>query len=242
MGEMFIRKAIVWANGYEEDRPAIRGRHEWIHHVDRFVSLAGINRGWSLDPPPPNMGPFRRVLFVSGLSLAKWANTGNVILSLQRGAPFVADLRVQWIRAARSGNPSDRLPEVIHLVGTNDDVVTVADTKDIEAAKDVRFVSVPNTGHDEIAAALAQELGGNQRNSSSARAEVIRHVVVDPLDSIETDTPPTLTEDLHVATVVFVLHGIRDYGSWTRRLSEAIEAEGQRRGISVKPVPARYTR
>ena len=242
MGAMLVRKAIVWANGYEEDRPAIRGRHDWVRQVERFVSLAGTNRGWSLDPPPKNMGLRRRILFGTAIWLAKWTQTANVVLSMERGAPFVADLRVQWIRAARSGNPSDYIPEVIHLVGTNDDIVTVEDTKDIEAAKDVKFLTLANTGHDEIAASLVQELAQGQRDTSSPRAELIRRVLVEPLNSIETDAAPTLTEDLNIARIVFVLHGIRDYGSWARQLSQQIATEGKRLGVPVKAVPARYTR
>lgn len=95
-----LRKALVWAHGEEADRPARRGRRDWARKVERFVSLAGINRGWTINPRPENMPRWRAMMCRFGLAVATATGTGRFIRDLQRGAPFVADLRVQWMKVA----------------------------------------------------------------------------------------------------------------------------------------------
>ena len=57
MGGMLLRKALLWGNGIEDDRQGFgnRGKREWVTNVSRFISLASINRGWSISPRPKNM-------------------------------------------------------------------------------------------------------------------------------------------------------------------------------------------
>jgi pimeloyl-ACP methyl ester carboxylesterase len=55
MGALIIRKTLVWAYGEEQDRVGTKGPRSWVQNVDRVVSLAGMNRGWSIDPVPAKM-------------------------------------------------------------------------------------------------------------------------------------------------------------------------------------------
>ena len=223
MGGELLRKVYVWGAGEEDDRPARRGRHEWVDHVERFMSLASINRGWTTDPAPENMPWYRRAEYAIALALANLTDTGQMLLSARRGAPFVADLRVQWIRLARQAT-GVQLPFVIHLLGTQDDIATTEDTKDAQAAKDFRFKSLPDTGHADIATALANELDPDGRPLTS-RAETILNYVTLPPDQLSFDEPDVVEEDPNIRRIVFILHGIRDYDEWGTELQDRIRAE-----------------
>jgi hypothetical protein len=145
-----------------------------------------------------------------------------MILAVQRGAPFVADSRVQWIRLARQNNRR-RLPLVIHLLGTHDDIATVEDTKDAQAAKDFRFKSLPDTGHADIATALAEELGPN--GPLTSRSRTILECVTLPAEQLSFDVPDKLIEEPRIRRIVFILHGIRDYDVWGLELKRQIDAQ-----------------
>jgi pimeloyl-ACP methyl ester carboxylesterase len=223
MGGELIRKAFVWGAGYDEDRPGgRRGKHPWTDHVERFVSLASINRGWSVNPRPPGRGWLRQLQFSVGTSFGALTNTGHLVFGVQRGSPFVADLRVQWIRMARSPDSSTRLPFVIHLLGTNDDIASLDDSKDSQAAKGFKFKSLSNTDHGDIAAALTEEIQNNR--ATSVRARKILEAVTLPPDEIETDAADPLVEQPNVRRVLFILHGIRDYDYWGKQLEHEIES------------------
>jgi pimeloyl-ACP methyl ester carboxylesterase len=241
MGAIILRKAIVWASGYEEDRPnapARRGRREWVDRIERFVSLAGINRGWAVHHSDCRPSLTRVATTNLGIRMLRWTNSGRLILSLERGAPFVADLRVQWIRMAR-GADAKTLPPVIHLLGTCDDIVTSEDSRDINAAPGVQFVSLSNTSHGEIAHALAQELPGGRPQTHRARA--IIEAMTLPFDQIQVDQVDRPKEDRSVKQVVYVMHGIRDYAPWARELARAIETTAVKEGrAGVRAIAAPY--
>jgi hypothetical protein len=237
IGAVFLRKVLVWAHGFEEDRPRRRGQRLWAARVDRFVSLAGINRGWSIDPAPEKMQWPRYLAIAMADQFARLTGTGTLVRSLKRGAPFIADLRVQWIHAARQPprTVAGRLPLVVHLLGTIDDVVSADDSRDIAAAKDVKFVTIPNVGHGEIAAALRH--GG----ANPLLDRRIQAALTLPAEAIVADVDSPLVENLKVQRVVYIMHGIRDYGSWSdyirTELQERLPADVRDR---VAIVPAKY--
>jgi len=222
MGGELLRKVYLWGAGQEEDRPARRGRHAWVDRVERFVSLAAINRGWTTDPAPPNMPWYRRAEYAAGTLIARMTGTGKMIYAVRRGAPFVADSRVQWIRLARR-NDGRALPLLIHLLGTGDDIATKADVMDVQVAKDFRFKSLEATDHADIATALADEIGPNGPLTERARA--ILDCVTLPPDQLTFDEPDTLVEDPKIRRLVFILHGIRDYDVWGSELKRQIDAQ-----------------
>ena len=128
LGAVVLRKAWVWGNGIDEDRAALGryGKREWVDRVERFVSLAGLNRGWSIDPRPKNMSGTRYWLYYLVEKVARLTGTGKLLLAVQRGAPYIADLRVQWIRMTRPHTEpavAAKPPFVVHLLGDIDDVV-----------------------------------------------------------------------------------------------------------------------
>jgi alpha-beta hydrolase superfamily lysophospholipase len=238
MGAVILRKVLVWAHGFDDDRPSRPGDRAWASRVDRFVSLAGINRGWSIDPAPAHMAWHRYVAIALAERIGRLTGTGTLVRSMQRGAPFVADLRVQWIRAAR-GAPRPRagsLPLVVQLVGSIDDIVSADDSRDLAAAKDVRFVTIPNVGHAEIAQALLE--GSGHHPIVRQRIEA---ALTSPEHEIVTDTPSRLAEDREVRRVVYIMHGIRDYAAWSDHLrSELVRQLPGAERSHVAIVPAKY--
>jgi pimeloyl-ACP methyl ester carboxylesterase len=217
LGAMLLRKALLWAYGIEDDRRAPKGARVWSTKVVRVVSLAGINRGWSVDERPDQMPLSRYVSFRFGRIVARLTGTGQMMLAVERGSPFIADSRVQWIRLTR-GTTGDgsrrRMPQVIHLLGDSDDVVSRQDATDLGVATDTVFVTLAGTNHADIV---------NVR--SPRRRDEIRYALLGEMARLSPDRTQTLTEDPNVRRVIFLMHGIRDYGGWTDRVREEIQAQ-----------------
>ena len=233
LGALVLRKAWVWGNGIEDDRLRLggHGKRAWVDRVERFVSLAGINRGWSIDPKPPSM-PFRRYfLYYFTERIARLAGIGGMLLATQRGAPFVADLRVQWIRLVREldAAPDKKPPFVIHLLGDIDDIVAMEDSQDIAAAAGTSFVWLLNTNHESI----LDVSGSDPRNLQ--RRQVILDALASPPEKLSIEKPQPRTQQHDVRRVVFVYHGIRDFGVWTNRIKDAVteRAPPAQTGIAV---------
>jgi pimeloyl-ACP methyl ester carboxylesterase len=223
MGAMLVRKALIWANGIEEDRESAKGARDWATKVERVVSLAGINRGWSIEPKPDRMAIWKYVGIWFGETVARLTGTGQMLLSMQRGAPFVADSRVQWIRYARqiaSDGGDAKLPQVIHLLGDRDDIVSREDSQDLSVAKDTVFVTLADTDH----ASIAEAVRGAEGTGAKKRREAIMHALLGDLTKLSPDVVPAASEDSRVRHIIYVMHGIRDYGSWTDNVRRAIEA------------------
>jgi hypothetical protein len=239
MGSLLLRKAYLWAHGpaFSVDRPGgSRPTRSWVERVDRVVLLAGANRGWTLawsgnagGAETDGLRLHRRVAFGLGLLFGRLTRTARLVRSFQRGCPFVADLRVQWIRFTRSawnGGASRERPPVIQILGTVDDIVSVADNKDVMASKDFVFLPVEETGHANI---LDMDLGTASSRSPirRQRAEVLRLALRAPIDELRRSQPVDLqsgAENVRVHHAVFVMHGIRDFADWTRNVEDEIRA------------------
>ena len=234
MGGGILRKALVWALGEDDDRPARRAKRDWPSRVDRFVSLAAINRGWSIDPRPVNMSWWRATSMNLGLQLAAMTGTAHLIRDLQRGAPYVSDLRVQWLRLARNSS-TPVLPPTIHLLGTKDDIVNTDDSRDLCVAAGVRFVSLTGVGHADIAAALRSA-------STSPHATIIRDAVAGrlPVGAFDDATRNECRQIPKIERLVFIVHGIRDYADWGEALQTDIATQAKSQGIPLVVEPPKY--
>lgn len=219
LGAVLLRKALVWANGAQEDRVSPQRRRTWPGKVSRFVSLAGINRGWSLDPMPANMSPSTYIAAYLGEWVAYLTGTGGLLFATERGSPFIADLRVQWIKLARQDlvDGKSRLPLSIHLLGDIDDVVSRKDSQDLAASKDTRFITIPNTSHANIIAEL------ERGSDTSQRVRLIRDALTKSEAELPFEVLRVQDENLDVRKIIYILHGIRDYGVWTDDLRKEIE-------------------
>lgn len=221
LGGMLLRKSFLWGSGLEDDRGDYgkRGVREWTSKVTRFVSLASINRGWSIDPAPRNMSTDKYLLFSLGVRLARLSHSGQLLLGLQRGAPFIADSRVQWIELCRETLPPRRLPQVIHLLGDQDDIVSRADSMDLRVSQRTLFVTLENTGHSDIASAL----GGGPSPEDQERRDLVAKALQGSLEKQDIDKLDDQIEDTSITRIVYLMHGIRDFGDWTDELREVME-------------------
>jgi len=129
-GALLVRKALL-LELEETDEGSSPSAETWARKVERMVLLAGLSRGWSFAKRPQNMS----LLFYSwnrlATNIARLPFWGNFIVALERGAPFVADLRVEWIRAAHAADPNRRLPPVVHVLGDTDDFIRDVDNRDV---------------------------------------------------------------------------------------------------------------
>ncbi len=229
MGAQLVRKAYVYGAGSVEDwpyadpsRPTLRQPQEWVRHVDRFVLLAGMNRGWSQEEPPKTLPLLKSIVNSVGFFIGKLSGTGHLILDLRRGEPFVANLRLQWLDVMkRANNPDSGLvrPTVVQLLGDQDNIVGPDDNRDVTVAKDFIWVGVSNTNHSNVVDVEQPDAGLDRKRKilqalgSDADIEALKRAMPAP----QTD------EDPDVTTVVFVLHGIRDMGAWTSNFEEPLQ-------------------
>ncbi|MEG3790690.1 hypothetical protein V1318_11230 [Lysobacter sp. CCNWLW3] len=239
-GAALLRKALVWAYGQEEDRAAFgrRGKRDWVDRSERLVLLAGMNRGWTVSPRPRAMG-WPTCWFIRAYhALARLLGIGRLLLSMHSGSPFIADTRVQWIRIARSDEVvqgRQPFPQVIQLIGNRDDLVSKEDGQDLDTAAGTVFRTIAQTGHKEIGSAL----GDAGTPAALERRRLIELAVLGRIDELEPDRVE-LREDREVTRLVYVMHGIRDYGDWTDKIRGEIERRCGDSGEKVAVFNAKY--
>ena len=226
-GGAILRKMFVWAHGQEEDRLRFgaRGRRSWVDRIERLVMLAGINRGWSVDVRPANMSLANYFFFKTAMRIARPLGIARFTRAIYRGMPFVADTRVQWLRVARSQAVFDgraQFPQAIQLIGDQDDIVSKADGADLLASRGTVFKTLPQTTHRDIAAVVADAT----HPETAVRARCIVQALQGDLRGLEPDLPDPRVpvEQREIVRVVYLLHGIRDYGEWTEVLRRELEA------------------
>lgn len=239
-GASLLRKALVWGYGEEQDRAAFgrRGKRVWVDKTERLVLLAGMNRGWSVDPRPALM-PWPTYLYIRGCRLLGRAlGIGELISAMHRGSPFIADTRLQWVRLARSDavvNGQLHFPQVVQIVGSEDDVVSKEDGQDLSTAAGTVFKTLAQTGHKQIGNAL-ESAGGP---AAEARRSAITLALQGRIDELEPDLVE-FKEDRQVTRLVYVTHGIRDLGEWTDLVRDELRRRYEANGEKVAVFNAKY--
>jgi pimeloyl-ACP methyl ester carboxylesterase len=217
LGGVITRKALIWGHGLDEDRQGggrrRLGKHGWVDKVERFVSLAAPNRGWRTDNPPEHL-PFYMTATAAVLEdVTRLTGTAYLIRSVLAGSPFIANMRLQWVRLARERK--DQMPLVVHLVGKRDELVRREDSLDLSAAPGVVFRTLPAFNHAEIGRRLYVERDGKRQLTEAGQS--IKDAMLlkrsefpagwaDPIDRKEDET---------IRRVIYIMHGIRDEGDWT---------------------------
>jgi pimeloyl-ACP methyl ester carboxylesterase len=198
----------------------------WASQVKRIVLLAAMSRGWRVSH---STGRWRAILYSAGAFIGSIIEfvTGKklLIMTARRGGTFVTDLRVRWSRfQQQSSRSGTSLPMVVQLLGTVDDVVSPDDNVDLFAGADFHYLEVPHTGHRTI-------LDLCDLRDGPARRELLKTALVDPREDVAVRSlrlgGDPLPETRTVTDVLFVLHGIRDYGFWTSRLARRVEQHGR---------------
>lgn len=241
LGGVIVRKAFVWGHGEEDDRigrtrrPLLR--HDWVDKVERFVSLAAPNRGWRAELTR-EADPLTAAASVTFLHATRLTGTGQLVHGILVGSPFIANMRLQWLRVVR--RLKDRTPLVVHLVGKRDELVSVEDSLDLAAAPGVLFKTLPALNHREIGHNIL--VGAERRPSDTALA--ISKALVSGRDELASGfaDPVTRKEDPTIRRVVYVMHGIRDAGYWTDHIKERVRAALGAGGSGVELPDVDYNR
>ncbi|MCE4548104.1 MULTISPECIES: alpha/beta fold hydrolase [unclassified Caballeronia] len=234
LGALLVRKAYVFARGENQDHSGYLrlAPQAWGASVSRIILLAGTNRGWELRQKARDLSWPKWLAFNTCSQLWHWLRLARLINSVREGAPFVANLRIQWISLLRNRSLSPPVPMTVQLLGTVDDIVDERDNVDIQCGASFVYRSVPETGH------------ANVIDFSGAAGAVRKQIFLDALltdaAQIESDMLVDFSSEPDVAHVVFVMHGIRDYGNWTQRLAPVIYETAKRMSANVRVVSSGY--
>jgi pimeloyl-ACP methyl ester carboxylesterase len=228
-GALLARAIFVRACGESDGRWFQSKRREWVGRVERVILCAGMSRGWSLRPRPEHMSRSTALLHGFVLYASALLGAARLIRSLQRGRPFVVDLRVRWIDLLRKG---ERMPLTVQLLGTRDNLISRSDTVDLQCGRNFVYFDVPDSDHGSILDFSGYR--GQQRKKVFFKALLTQ---VEEL-SREGDwhSLPAWGPNPQIEQVVFLMHGIRDEGNWPPVLGKSLEAAARKRGRSIAVV------
>lgn len=229
IGGLFLRKVYISAQGFDQDGISITApRSAWADKVHRIVLLAGMNNGWSVSPKPE----FMHWYTAAEIRLLEWIlpnSTGRMMRSLKEGSPFVVDLQIDWMRMARSALS---MPLTIQLLGDKDDVVRPEDSTDLLSGMDFVYLELPGGTDHEHAVDFTGDTGKKRERDFHEALTWSQ----EQLKTKKLIVPPKYNPDSSITQVVFLVHGIRDFGDWTSDLA----AEFQKRSPHTKALSPGY--
>lgn len=232
MGALLTRRAILDARG-----------SEWVKRVERVVLLAGVNRGWDLSGDrPADQDSLNHLSMRLGTWSAHMLGISSLVFSFERGSPFVANLRLEWMTWVRACTPKI---EVVQMLGDIDDVVSREDNEDLRvsaAAQHFVQLLVRGTGHGDIVDFGADARPGSEQAWLGAyrRDKVIMAATAEfgVVEKFNEALPYTTNKE--ITELVFVLHGIRDLGRWSAKFESAIDRHYPGRRGHLAIVSPRY--
>ena len=255
LGAVMARK--VWALAHSTTRsgevdPTLA--RPWAAKIKRIVLLAATNRGWMVSSA---FDPFTRLMWTLG---SGWGNVCRFILrreplifGFRRGAPFLTTTRLQClaVSAALRARGAEQ-PITVQLIGTADDYVAPTDNIDLATGQAFYYLEVTDTTHREIVrleeSASGTSAAAGFRIALTADVEILKKQSVaqedvfdlfdESVDNYDISNLPV--ENRKVQHVVFVIHGIRDRGFWTRRIARRIKERARARGEYCRSVTSTY--
>ncbi|RDZ25947.1 hypothetical protein [Lysobacter silvisoli] len=240
-GASLLRKALVWGYGEDEDRAPFGRKHArrpWVEKTERMVLLAGINRGWSVEPRPALM-PWPTYLFIRiAKPIGRVLGIGRFVFDMHRGSAFIADTRLQWVKLARSEDVVQgrlHFPQVIQLIGSEDDLVSKEDGQDLSVSAGTVFKTLPETSHADIGGMLSEGGGAVVEQ----RRQAITAALLGDVQALEPDWIE-FKEDRQVTRLVYVMHGIRDLGEWTDKVRDEVRRRYESSGEKVAVFSSKY--
>lgn len=234
LGAVFARRLFLAATTSGENDPDIptAGTREWTSKVERIISLGGLNRGWMTSGRLGWLYSF----FANSMAMLGHLSGSRkpTLFEARRGAPFIVETRLQWLALRQSQDKNKPTPKIIQLLGTQDELVAPDDAVDfaVDRSKDSPYfyVEMPHTRHDNAIIFShtlfdrAGILGAARREcfmkSLTASATDLANMQI-PAEYLADNLPPD--PDSSVKHVVFIIHGIRDDGYWTRKVAQKIQ-------------------
>lgn len=252
LGAMIARKVWVLAHGATPDGGVDPGAARvWANRIDRIVLLAALNRGWALTSA---IEPLKALAWRLGIGYGNICRylfrRDPIIFAFRRGAPFLTTLRLQCLAALRE--PSIRQPVTVQLIGTNDDYIAPTDNIDFATGQDFFYIESARASHKGLIG-LDQRSGGPESVSDFVLAlagtpeELLARSI--PKEDVfdiysgavdEHGVSAIQKANAEVQHVVFIIHGIRDRGFWTRRLAQTVKRGFREAGLDCRTVTSTY--
>jgi len=253
-GAVLTRAVLTAAFGAGRDATIRSGcRKEWAPKISRIVMFAAVNRGYN---PNSAMSVPLRISSWFGDWLDRLPGGRFFVFNVRRGASFLTTIRLQWFTVMRSlENAGEEPPIVCQLLGTMDDLVAPADNIDLATGQSFYYLEAPKSGHFNIVDFKGAD--GRRRWEvfkialHASEEELHRNAiplsdVTDIFDEAEEDHDVTIggRTAAHsfgdVTHVVFVIHGIRDYGFWTRKIAARVKSRARAAGYNCRSVTSTY--
>lgn len=228
LGGLFARKIYVLAWGEREDAPfeAIytdKTRRKWAPNIERIVLLAGMNNGWHFDF-------HARPLVYAMVTLA--APLGNLfallgrhlsVYQVRRGGTFITQLKLQTIAMydAKAGRNIGNAM-IVQLLGTKDNLVSPEDNIDLVSMGDFYYVEAPSSDHQNVI-----DINSNKRRKTAVTTALTATREQLTEQQICTAELPKIVPNTEVSDVIFVIHGIRDDGYWTKKIANRVVSIGR---------------
>ena len=140
----------------------------------------------------------------------------------------------------------DSRPITVQLLGTANDFIAPTDNVDLSTGKGFHYIEIDGASHrgivnleadarQKFAVALTGNAKGLKHQSLAAED------VFDGCDEVDDfDAQILPKENSKVQHVVFVIHGIRDRGFWTRRIARKVKTVARERGELCRAVTSTY--
>lgn len=146
--------------------------------------------------------------------------------AMKRGAPFIANGRLQWVYLSKR----KQLAKAIILLGDVDELTSLDDHLDIIVDREACFVPMLNSDHGSVVDFTELPDGGLRRQrfaqAMTLPFDQLRQLyrTFAPHNAIDDDPAYQKSGDSPSPKVrlVFLLHGIRDYGSWRLEMQHRI--------------------
>jgi hypothetical protein len=248
-GSVLLRQVFCRAAGARADASIdAASARQWAQQVERLILLAGLNRGWTVDSPVTRIESFFNNI---GTAIGHLLPRKPTLFAIRRGAPFLTRTRLQWLALEREALTP---PLTVQLLGTRDDIVSPVDNIDLATGGRFVYLEVPESGHFDVI-----QMAGPSPVTARRRLEFQRALLDSPEDLRARGIPerellqllplaadPTGESALRATggqpfdDLVFVVHGIRDKGFWTRKLARVVVAHGRAQGRNVIAVAPTY--
>jgi len=230
VGGLIARRIYLLAFGATNSKRFNEGgdhpSQSWGIKITRIILLAGMNRGWAISH---HMGLGRAIKMTLGCLignlLVSVTRKSLLIFEVRRGAPFLTQLRLEWMEMVRQPSPKDWKPlTIVQLLGSVDDVVSPEDNVDLVTGQSFVYLDVPYSGHENV-------IYMDDSVEGQARANVFGDALVKDKDALKSagvlpsDSKP-IGADNDVSDVIFVIHGIRDTGYWTQKIARSVQRVG----------------
>lgn len=232
MGALIARQAFLNAS-----------KHcmSWSERTTRIVLLAGTNRGWDISgKKPSDMRWLNYITYWTGSWFGRLVGISRLILSMESGAPFVANLRVEWMRWFRENSKDP--PEIVQLLGDIDDIVSDEDNKDVRITASSKFLwlRVRGTGHKNILY-VTNDQRESEPELATYRGNKILAAATEPFDTLRNQNEELPYEsNSEVTHLIFILHGIRDLGEWSAFFEKEIRTLAPESTQTVAIASIRY--